>query len=186
MDESKEHEDRRNEFIDAAEKLFKENGIMDTTVAAIVREVNVAKGLFYYYFKSKDDVIEAISSKYNREVKRTLQQAFNQSESFEEQLLDFIKKTVQSFRKLWANLDGQQKSIDLTILSTRTIDEAKETARRELTRLLRRGNEMGAIHIEHPEDTANAVIGAVADVSRYTCQKLEDIQAVIEKIIRNL
>lgn len=186
MDENKEREDRRNEFIDAAEKLFRENGIMDTTVAAIVREVNVAKGLFYYYFKSKDDVIEAVSSKYSCEIKRTLQQVLTQSGSFEEQLREFIRKTIQSFRKLWANLDGRQKSIDLTILSARTMDEAKETARKELIKLLRRGNEMGAIHVAHPEDTANAIIGALADVSRYTCRKVEDIQTVITKIIRSL
>ncbi|MGP1376854.1 MAG: TetR/AcrR family transcriptional regulator [Bulleidia sp.] len=186
MDENKEHEERRNEFIDAAEKLFKENGIMDTTVAAIVREVNVAKGLFYYYFKSKDDVIDAISSKYNREIKRTVQQALNQSGSFEEQLRDFVEKTMRSFRKLWENLDGQSSRIDLSILSSRTMDEAKGTAREGLAKLLRRGNEMGAIHVENPEDVANAVIGALADAARYTCRKLEDMQTMIEKMIRNL
>ena len=50
-------EQRREEFINAAEKLFKENGVVETTVNAIVKELDVAKGLFYYYFKSKDDVI---------------------------------------------------------------------------------------------------------------------------------
>ena len=40
-------EERRNEFMDAAEKLFKENGIVDTTINSIVKELDVAKGLFY-------------------------------------------------------------------------------------------------------------------------------------------
>ena len=71
MIDSKNTEERKQEFVDAAEKLFKENGIMDTTVNNIVKELDVAKGLFYYYFKSKDDVIDAISQKYN--------DAFNQS-----------------------------------------------------------------------------------------------------------
>ena len=56
--------DRRNEFIDAAEKLFRENGIVDTTISSIVKEVYVAKGLFYYYFNSKEDVFDAVSEKY--------------------------------------------------------------------------------------------------------------------------
>ena len=60
--EPKDTEVRRSEFVEAAEKLFRENGIVDTTVNSIVRELDVAKGLFYYYFKSKDDVIDAISN----------------------------------------------------------------------------------------------------------------------------
>ena len=65
MAETKDSEERRNEFVEAAEKLFREHGIVDTTINSIVKEMNVAKGLFYYYFKSKDDVIDAISEKYN-------------------------------------------------------------------------------------------------------------------------
>ena len=52
MPENKDNEERKNEFIDAAEKLFKENGIVETTISSIVKEMDVAKGLFYYYFKS--------------------------------------------------------------------------------------------------------------------------------------
>ncbi|WP_427927424.1 TetR/AcrR family transcriptional regulator, partial [Acinetobacter baumannii] len=54
MAETKDSEERRNEFVEAAEKLFREHGIVDTTINSIVKEMNVAKGLFYYYFKSKD------------------------------------------------------------------------------------------------------------------------------------
>ena len=37
MPESKDSEVRRNEFVDAAEKLFQENGIVDTTISSIVK-----------------------------------------------------------------------------------------------------------------------------------------------------
>ena len=70
--ENHENEDRREEFIDAAERLFKKNGVMGTTINAIVSEMNVAKGLFYYYFKSKDDVIDAISEKYNESFRQSI------------------------------------------------------------------------------------------------------------------
>ena len=64
MPENKDNEERKNEFIDAAEKLFKENGIVETTISSIVKEMDVAKGLFYYYFKSKDDVMEELADRY--------------------------------------------------------------------------------------------------------------------------
>ena len=57
-------EQRREEFINAAEKLFKENGVVETTVNAIVKELDVAKGLFYYYFKSRRKSKTCKSQKY--------------------------------------------------------------------------------------------------------------------------
>ena len=75
MQEGKSNDDRRDEFVDAAEKLFKENGIVDTTISSIVKEMDVAKGLFYYYFKSKDDVIDAISDRYNKAFSETMKKS---------------------------------------------------------------------------------------------------------------
>ncbi|HGG05096.1 MAG TPA: TetR/AcrR family transcriptional regulator [Aliiroseovarius sp.] len=63
----KDPEDRKLEVILTAERLFKERGFKETSVDAIVQEMNVAKGTFYYYFKSKEAVLEAI-------VNRTLDQ----------------------------------------------------------------------------------------------------------------
>ncbi len=56
----KDPEERRQEFLSAAQKLFIENGYYKTSVDDICGEMGVAKGLFYYYFKSKEDLVEAI------------------------------------------------------------------------------------------------------------------------------
>jgi len=39
MPENKDNEERKNEFIDAAEKLFKENGIVETTIRCSKRTI---------------------------------------------------------------------------------------------------------------------------------------------------
>ncbi len=57
---SKTPDERRIEIIETANRLFEERGFNNTTISAITKEMNVAKGTFYYYFSSKDDVIEAI------------------------------------------------------------------------------------------------------------------------------
>ena len=56
----KSTEERRLEIIQTAEKLFRENGYSNTPVDAIITEMGVAKGTFYYYFKSKEAVLSAI------------------------------------------------------------------------------------------------------------------------------
>ena len=60
----KTKEERRNEIIETAGKLFDEKGYEQTQVQDIVNEIGVAKGLFYYYFKSKDEVMEELADRY--------------------------------------------------------------------------------------------------------------------------
>lgn len=57
---TKAPEQRRQEIIDTAFDLFRTKGYQHTTVRDIVSALNVAQGLFYYYFKNKDEVLYAI------------------------------------------------------------------------------------------------------------------------------
>lgn len=57
---TKEFDQRKQEIIDKSRILFYRKGYIKTSVADIVKEVAVAKGTFYYYFKSKEDVLDAI------------------------------------------------------------------------------------------------------------------------------
>jgi len=61
---AKTKEERRNEIIETAGRLFEEKGYEQTQVQDIVNEIGVAKGLFYYYFKSKDEVMEELADRY--------------------------------------------------------------------------------------------------------------------------
>lgn len=56
----KEPEERRNEILDTAERLFFTKGYSKTTIIDILNEIGIAKGTFYYYYKSKEEVMDAI------------------------------------------------------------------------------------------------------------------------------
>jgi len=60
----KKPEERRAEMVAAAAKLFAQQGFVRTSVAEIVTAVDVAKGLFYYYFTTKDDMVRAVVEGY--------------------------------------------------------------------------------------------------------------------------
>jgi AcrR family transcriptional regulator len=60
MKVSKEYNERRNEILDAASRLFTTKGYDKCTVNDILCAVGIAKGTFYYYFKSKEEVLDAI------------------------------------------------------------------------------------------------------------------------------
>ncbi|MDR2586890.1 MAG: TetR/AcrR family transcriptional regulator, partial [Coriobacteriales bacterium] len=57
---TKKHDVRLNEIVDAAEMLFTSKGYETTTVNDILEKVQIGKGTFYHYFKSKEDVMDAV------------------------------------------------------------------------------------------------------------------------------
>jgi AcrR family transcriptional regulator len=65
---TKDPEERRNEILDTAQRLFIEKGYVQTSVSEIVKEIGVAQGTFYYYFKTKEDIINAIINRYTDEI----------------------------------------------------------------------------------------------------------------------
>lgn len=60
MRRHKEPEVRKSELLDAAQTLFVEKGYAKTTVTDILNVHGLSKGVFYYYFKSKEEVMDAI------------------------------------------------------------------------------------------------------------------------------
>jgi TetR/AcrR family transcriptional regulator, fatty acid metabolism regulator protein len=53
-------EDKRRQFLDAAVRVFARKGFHASRVSDIAEEAGVAHGLLYHYFKSKDQVLEAV------------------------------------------------------------------------------------------------------------------------------
>lgn len=56
----KEHDERKNEILDVSQRLFSEKGYGKCSVNEIINEIGIAKGTFYHYFKSKEEVLDAI------------------------------------------------------------------------------------------------------------------------------
>lgn len=56
----KEAEERKNEIMDVAERLFSVKGFDDTSTGDILAEVGIARGTLYYHFKSKEEILDAV------------------------------------------------------------------------------------------------------------------------------
>jgi AcrR family transcriptional regulator/ubiquinone/menaquinone biosynthesis C-methylase UbiE len=57
---TKDPETRRKEFIGAARELFMEKGFEQTSISDITGRLGMSHGSFFYYFKSKNDVMKAV------------------------------------------------------------------------------------------------------------------------------
>lgn len=56
----KEAEERKNEILDVAERLFGAKGYDNTSTNDILNEIGIARGTLYYHFKSKEDILNAV------------------------------------------------------------------------------------------------------------------------------
>ncbi|MGM0419932.1 MAG: TetR/AcrR family transcriptional regulator [Bacillota bacterium] len=55
-------DERKQQFIEIAFRLFNQKGYEDTSVQDILDEIGLARGTFYYYFDSKEDILEELTT----------------------------------------------------------------------------------------------------------------------------
>ena len=60
----------RERIIDASWELFREKGFGATTINDIIEKADISKGSFYYYFRSKDDLLGTLSEILDGEYRR--------------------------------------------------------------------------------------------------------------------
>ncbi len=65
---TKPPEERREELMNAAQQLFLEQGVGPTSIEEITSGADVAKGTFYLYFSSKEDLLAALRERFAQEL----------------------------------------------------------------------------------------------------------------------
>lgn len=105
---SKKPEERRQEIIDVAQRHFIEKGYEATQIKDIVSEMSVAQGLFYYYFKSKDEVFAAVSESYANALLKKITETIEKKTTSLEQLygiVDAFAEIADSNRQVVAQMN---------------------------------------------------------------------------------
>ena len=69
----KQHDVRKSEILDCAQRLFYTVGYDQTTVAMIIDATGIAKGTFYHYFKSKEEMLDGVIERYTTLTMQTLE-----------------------------------------------------------------------------------------------------------------
>ena len=64
----KEAQERKNEILDVAERLFCSKGFDNTSTNDILNEIGIARGTLYYHFKSKEDILDAMIERLTNQI----------------------------------------------------------------------------------------------------------------------
>lgn len=115
-----ELKDKKTEIIEASIELFAKKGFHTTSVQEIVNKANVAKGSFYTYFQSKNELIFSIYTYYSSLTQNKMDQVKERfddpREAFKKQLEIFFE-LLKSNKSLIVMLMQGQISIDKDIES---------------------------------------------------------------------
>jgi AcrR family transcriptional regulator len=83
--------DKKNRLIQAADQLFRQQGINITTLANIAALANVPLGNVYYYFKSKESIITAVIDIHGQRLKQLFGDWDSSLQTGKERLAALIK-----------------------------------------------------------------------------------------------
>lgn len=102
----KNPEERKNEILDAADKLFTQKGFDGTSTNDILEAVGIARGTLYYHFKSKEDIMDSLIDRYSTSVlTRAKEVAENKS-------IPVYERIVQTVMALNMNHDSGKEIIE--------------------------------------------------------------------------
>jgi TetR/AcrR family transcriptional regulator, transcriptional repressor for nem operon len=77
MPRTKPAEERRADLLEAGKTLFLSKGVAATTLEDITSRAGVSKGLFYLYFQSKDDLLQALQDQFSADLADRIRAATN-------------------------------------------------------------------------------------------------------------
>lgn len=89
-------EGNRQRIIDVADNLFYRHGYNQTSFQDISDATGIPRGNFYYYFKTKDEILSAVVNARIAELSRMLKQCEDNSDDARERLLMFSNMLVNN------------------------------------------------------------------------------------------
>lgn len=96
----------KNRMLEVATKMFFEKSYEGTSVRDIVKEVGCEVGLFYYYYKTKDDLFTDVMEHFFEPYKKDFQALVEQARAIPERALlrffEYMKKKVIEFREKYS------------------------------------------------------------------------------------
>lgn len=147
----KEHDERKNEIIDTAARIFGQKGYDKSSVNDILNTIGIAKGTFYHYFKSKEEVLDAVIGKATEMIEeRVSEVAQNPALSPEDKLLG-VFQAMQIENQMEEGFLEEMHRPENALMHQKSLVSIMNVLTPVLVEIVREGNEKGDFYSEYPE-----------------------------------
>ncbi|MGB1253425.1 MAG: TetR/AcrR family transcriptional regulator [Candidatus Promineifilaceae bacterium] len=188
----KDPDERRDEILTTSQRLFYMKGYTKTSIRDIIDSIGIAKGTFYHYFKSKDELLEEMVEKLLQESAQLMIAATSDPEMAAiPKLLQLYRvvgrwKTAERTQIMWIfNALYRDENI---LLMHKMRRRGVETANPIVSRIIEQGIEEGVFDVEMVEvsaeifmQTSQAFSESFGYILRHTEQYANPAQAVKDK-----
>jgi len=90
----------RDHIVEAADQLFYRQGYEHTSFSDIAEAVQISRGNFYYHFKSKDDILDAVIERRLANTLKMLEKWENEGQQPTERIRSFIHILIMNRAKI--------------------------------------------------------------------------------------
>ena len=154
----KDAEERREEILDVAERLFSTKGFDHTSTNDILEGVGIARGTLYYHYKSKEDildgVIERMTNRMMVDAKKIVQ---NKTMSFQERLTESVL-ALNVDSKLGEEVMAQVHRPQNALMHQKMQKHLLAGINPLLTELLEEGIALGICHTAYPKEVVEMIM----------------------------
>jgi AcrR family transcriptional regulator len=157
--------ERRQQLMDFAAARFAENGYHPTSVAEIVQGLGVGKGVFYWYFDSKEQLFVEIL----RDAQQSLRRAQRQAIADEDDPVRRIELGMRASMRWSSEHRAVNQLIQFAATEERflpALKKGQDVAVNDAVRHIQEGIDRGQIKDSDPIMLAHAVIGVSSHLAR--------------------
>ena len=157
--------ERRQQILDESARLFAERGYHPTAVADIVESLGVGKGVFYWYFESKEDLFLEILASSSQDLRRLQQAAIGDEPDPLRRIELGIRASMQWFvenrhlMNLFQFASTEERFAPL-------LRRGQEVALADAVKHVKDGIVAGEIRDGEPEVLAHAILGVISHLAR--------------------
>jgi AcrR family transcriptional regulator len=116
--------DKRENFLNAALRLFLANGVQNTSTAAIAREAGTATGTLFLYFPTKQDLINELALKMGREHSEYMQTLLDPSLSVRDTFFTIWNGSIRWFLENMDLYEYNQQVRDSGLVDEAVVQES--------------------------------------------------------------
>ncbi len=177
--------DVKSTIVDSATKFFSKYGFHKTTMDEIAKNIHKAKGVLYYYFKSKEELFNAVLKQELDQVKNELRKIpVSDNDS-----LVMLKSYFLTRLKLLHKALNYQETLkgdffEKYIFVKDVRDDFVKFERAQLTLILGKGKNEGYIDVKDIKSTVNILLMVVSgiEIPLYLQDKYIEYETTIEEL----
>jgi AcrR family transcriptional regulator len=157
-------EDKRNAILDAATRVFAERGLTAAPTSEISKQAGVAEGTLFTYFKTKDDLMNALYREIKLELADAMMSGFPRKKSVRSRLQHVWDGYVN-----WGVTNPEQRKVLAQLLVSGMLSkesiEAGSAPFVEMQNMIRNARGQHILRADLPTELISKVMGALAEAT---------------------